>query len=181
MNLFRIQNELISDRTADAWYQTRISGPFFHYRWSWGSGPGGDFSDVIGEHHGHAVCREEPSLTVQWGMDVDHDDARGRQFAWAQDFPNPSVRLFWVDFFWNNALIDRVELCSIDGGHGYIPVPDHHMHVTDYEAAVAHLVHDLSGGPEHDNPARYLDTLGITRVRDEDRWGAGSEHEGASP
>lgn len=43
-----------------------------------------------------------------------------------------------------------------------------------YEAAVAHLVHDLSGGEAHDNPGRYLETLGITRMRDDERCRAGS-------
>ncbi|MBB2987603.1 hypothetical protein [Terracoccus luteus] len=174
MDLFKIQHELIADRTSGAWYRINIAGPFFHYRWTWGDGPDGGFSHVIGEHRSYAVCREEPSLTMAWGMDIhDREERRDMHFDWAKKFVNPSVRLFWVDFFWNNALIDRVELCSIDGGHGTIPVPTHDLQVTRFEEAAAFLVHDLDGGPNHDNPGRYLDGLGVTRISDEDRWGAG--------
>ena len=175
MDLFKIQHRLIADRTADAWYRIKIAGPDFHYRWSYGSGPDGAFSHIMGEHRSHAVCREEPSLTMSWGMDVhDREDRRDLHFDWAQDYVNPTVWPFWVDFFWNNALIDRVELCSIDGGHGTIPIPDHRLEVSDFEVAVAYLVHDLENGSNDDNPGRHLDTIGATRVRDRDRWGAGS-------
>ena len=175
MELFKIQNDLIADRSAEAWFRIRIAGPDFHYRWSYGSGPGGEFSNIMGEHHSHAVCREAPSLTMSWGMDV-HSQREGRElhFAWAENFVNNSVRPFWVDFFWNNALIDRVELVSIDGGHGTIPLPGVGMEASDYEVAVAYLVHDLEDGPNHDHPGRYLDELGVKCVPDHERQGAGS-------
>ncbi|MFI9486971.1 hypothetical protein ACIG47_11320 [Promicromonospora sp. NPDC052451] len=175
MKLFDIQHELIANRTSDAWYRIRIAGPSFHYRWDYGWSPEGNFSDVVDEHHSHAVCREEPSLTMSWGMDVHvREERKNLHFEWANDFVNRSVRAFWVDFFWNNALIDRVELCSIDGGHGTIPIPGASLEVTDFETAVAFLVHDLEDGPDHDHPGRYLDRIGAKRVRDMDREGAGS-------
>ncbi len=30
MDLFKIQNDLIADRTAEAWYRIGIAGPDFH-------------------------------------------------------------------------------------------------------------------------------------------------------
>src|SRR5665647_3897219 len=91
---------------ADTWYRINISGPSFHYRWTYGSGPDGAFSHVIGEHSSHAVCREEPSLTMSWGMEVyDRDDRKDLHFEWAKQFVNPTVRPIWVDFFWNLSLI----------------------------------------------------------------------------
>jgi hypothetical protein len=93
---------------------------------------------------------------------------------WAQDFVNKTERLLWADFFWDNALIDRVELARVDGGHGLVPLPDYGNTVTDFEAAVAFLVHDLENGQNYENPGRYLETLGFTRVRDSERQGAGS-------
>lgn len=175
MNLFKIQNDLIADRTAEAWFRIRIAGPDFHYRWSWGSGPDGEFSNIAGEHYSHAVCREEPSLTMSWGLDVHaHSERNELHFEWAKNYVNTSVQPFWVDFFWNNALIDRVELVSIDGGHGSIPIPSHGMEVSDFETAVAYLVHDLDDGSNEDHPGRYLDTLGVKRVPDHERQGAGS-------
>lgn len=175
MDLFRIQNDLIADRSADAWYRLRIAGPAFHYRWQFGSASEGPFSYIMGEHTSHAVCREEPSLTMSWGLDVhDSNDHRELHFDWAEKFINHTVRPFWVDFFWNNALIDRVELASIDGGHGTIPLPGFGMEVTDFEAAVAFLVHDLDEGQEHDNPGRYLESLGVECVPDHERQGAGT-------
>lgn len=175
VNLYKIQNDLIADRTAEAWYRIRPAGPDFHYRWDFGTGPEGSFSHIFGEHSAHAVCREEPSLTMSWGLDIhERRDAQTLDFEWAQKFVNKTVRPFWADFFWNNALIDRVELCSIDGGHGTIPFPTYGLEVTDFEVSVASLVHDLNGGASHDNPWRYLDQIGAKRVRDADREGAGS-------
>lgn len=177
MDLFKIQHELIADRTAEAWYRNPTAGPDFHYRWSYGSGPEGPFSHIIDEHRDRAVCREEPSLTMSWGMDVhDREGRRELQFDWAQSFINSTVRPFWVDFFWNNALIDRVELCRVDGGHGTIPIPTYNLEVTDFEVAVAYLVHDLENGRNEDHSGRYLEQIGAKRVRDQDRWGAGSSN-----
>lgn len=175
MDLYRIQNDLIADRSADAWFSPKIAGPAFHYRWQFGTSSSGPFNYISGEHMSHAVCREEPSLTMAWGLDVhDHDERRELHFDWAQDFVNTTVRPFWVDFFWNNALIDRVELCSIDGGHGIIPIPNYEMKVTDFEVAVAYLIHGLNDSPSHDHPGRYLDSLEIKRIPDHDRQGAGT-------
>lgn len=175
MDLFRLQHELIADRSAEAWYRIKIAGPSFHYRWQFGSGPDGPFSYVMGEHHSHAVCREEPSLTMSWGMEVrDGQGQKDLTFDWAEGFIDSTVRPFWVDFFWNNALVDRVELARIDGGHGTIPLPDYGLEVTTFERAVAFLVHDLEDGQNHDNPGRYLDGLGAKVVRDHERQGAGS-------
>lgn len=170
MDLYRIQNELIADRNAEAWFTPNIAGPFFHYRWQYGTAGHDNFSYIIGEHDGHAVLREEPNLTVSWGLEIDGED-RQRRFDWANTFADPSVRPFWVDFFWNNALIDRVELASVDGGRGTIPMPHYGKSVTDYEMAVALLIHDLSGSPEG-NPRALVDALGFTVLPDESRWGA---------
>ncbi len=175
VDLFKIQHELVADRTADAWYRLKVAGPSFHYRWDYGSGPGGAYSNISDEHHSRAVCREEVSLTMSWGMTPYSREERNEpHFDWAKDFVNPVVRLFWVDFFWNNALVDRVELCRVDGGHGTIPIPDVRHEVTDFEVSVACLVHDLEESRNDDHPGRYLETLGVKRVRDSDRWGAGS-------
>lgn len=170
MDLYKIQHELIADRTS-AWYRIVIAGPDFQYRWQYGS----ESSYIIGEHHARAVCREEPSLTVSWGMEV-HERAERKElhFDWAESFVDKSIRPFWVDFYWNGALIDRVELARVDGGHGVIPIPDGLMKVSDFEITVAHLIHDLETGREHDNPTRYLGAIGAKRERDRDRQGAGS-------
>jgi hypothetical protein len=171
VDLYRIQNELIADRAAEAWFTPNIAGPFFHYRWTYGTASGSEgWSHVIGEHHSHAVLREVPSLTMGWGLEVDGED-RQRRFDWAANFPDPTVRPFWVDFFWNNALIDRVELASVDGGRGTIPMPHYGKTVTDYELAVAVLIHDLDGAHEG-SPRAHVDNLGFTVVRDDKRWGA---------
>jgi hypothetical protein len=175
VDLFKIQHELIADRSAEAWYRIMIAGPTFHYRWSYGGRHEDGFSNIMGEHPNHAVCREEPSLTMLWGMDVyDREDREDLHFDWAKDYVNSTVRPFWVDFFWNNALIDRVELCRVDGAHGTIPDPGSSLEVSDFEVAVAYLVHDLEDGQECDNPGRYLKGIGVKNVRDRERLGAGS-------
>lgn len=176
MNLFKIHHELIANRSEEAWYPIKAAGPSYHYRWTYGSGPAGDYSHVAGEHDNHAVCREEPSLTMSWGMEVhDRPERKELHFEWAENFVDPAVTPIWVDFFWNNALIDRVELLLIDGGHGTIPCPTAGLEVSDFEVAVAYLVHDLEDGHNHDHPGRHLDAIGAKRVRDRNREGAGSQ------
>jgi hypothetical protein len=172
MDLFTIQNTLIASSSADAWFRLAAAGTSFDYQWAFGTGPDGNWSYVADEHRQHAVCREEPSLTMSWGLRADDED--DRHFDWAQDFVNKTVRVYWVDFFWNKALIDRVELCSIDGGHGTIPLPDYGKTVTHFEVSVAQLVHDLSGGPDSDGPGGYLDGLDFAQISDVERRGAGS-------
>lgn len=114
---------------------------------------------------------------MSWGMEVhDREERKELHFDWAQNYVNSTVRPFWVDFFWNNALIERVELCSVDGGHGTIPFPDYRLEVSDFEVAVAYLVHNLEDGLDGDHPGRHLDTIGAKRVRDSERWGAGSSN-----
>ena len=153
MKLFKIQNELIADSTAAAWYRVSVAGPS-HYR---------------------AVCRAEPCLTMSWGMGV-HDRAELSElhFDWADRFVNKAVAPFWVDFFWNNALIDRVELARIDGGQGTIPMPGPGMEVTNFQVAVAYLVDGLEASAGYDNPGHYLDLIHAKRVHDVPRGGAGS-------
>ena len=172
MNLFKIQNDLIADRSADAWYRIRIAGPTFNYRWTYGWNGDGDFSNILGEHESHAVCREEPSLTMSWGLDS-WTQPEPPTYPWADKFVG-DVRPFWTDFFWNGALIDRVELCRVDGVHGVIPLPSYGLKVSDFEVAVASLIHGLEDGQNGDHPGRYLDMIGAVRVPDVEREGAGS-------
>lgn len=175
MKLFKIQNELIADSTADAWYRISVTGPALHYSWSSGSGPDGEFSHVIGEHRDRAVCRAEPCLTMSWGMDGhDRTELSELHFDWADRLVNKTVARFWVDFFWNNALIDRVELARIDGGQGTIPMPGKGMEVTNFQVAVAYLVDGLEDSSGYDNPGHYLDLIHAKRVHDVSRGGAGS-------
>jgi hypothetical protein len=85
VDLMKIQHELIADRTSDAWYRIQVAGPSFHYRWDYGSGPNGAYSHISDEHRAHAVCREEVSLTMSWGMDVySREDRNELQSDWAR-------------------------------------------------------------------------------------------------
>jgi len=90
------------------------------------------------------VHRSTPELTMAWGLELfAYSERRDLHFPWVQGFVDKHVMPFWVDFFWNGALIDRVELCYVDGGHGVIPLPLGSA-VSEFEAAVAYLVHDIS-------------------------------------
>lgn len=177
MDLYTIQHELIAgDRDAEDWHVIRGRGPIgYHHAWTYGTGPGREpYSYVSSDHHGHAVCRLEPCLTMSWGMDRD-DDARNLTFSWTEEFVDQAVRASLVDFFWNNALIDRVTLLSRDGGHGLKPfVGEVNRTVTDFELAVANLVHGLNNAAEEDAPEGYLREIGASVGRDDERRGAGS-------
>lgn len=172
MDLFHIQHELIAGRGSEAWYRLPVAGPQFYYRWQHGSEP----SRIIGEHNDRAVCKEEPNLTLAWGMDVHSDvDLRSdRQYEWARDFTDSSVTVIWADVFWCGALIDRVELGRVDGVHGLVPMPGYGNEVTEFEVAIAELIHSLESDAEHDRPSRYVSTLGFKVTRDEGREGAGT-------
>ena len=178
VSLFHLQHELIAGRTAQAWYRIMSAGPAFHLRWSYGSsGDGKAFHELVDGHPETAVCREEPALTVAWGMSSDRTGAAPADPGWAQELVDHTVRGIWADFFWCGALIDRVELARINGAHGLIPFPrprDTGRTVTDFEVAVAWLLHDLEGGQEEDNPGRYLSRLDIATVYDQAREGAGT-------
>jgi hypothetical protein len=161
---------------------TRVRQRLVQEHQQWGTtGSDAPFSYIMGEHHSYAVCRQEPSLTMAWGMNVyDREEGDELVFDWAKQFINPAVRPFWVDFFWNGALLDRVELATIDGTHGTIPIPDAGLEVSDFEVAVANLIHELESGRSGDRPDRYLDSIGVRRVRDDERLGAGSQELGQS-
>lgn len=86
MDLFTIQNTLIAGSSVDDWFRIGAAGTLFDYQWSFGTGPEGNWSHVIGEHSRHAVYRAEPSLTLSWGMDADDpsDTYDRRHYDWAR-------------------------------------------------------------------------------------------------
>ncbi|WNM25285.1 hypothetical protein [Demequina capsici] len=174
MDLFSIQHALIAGRTGEAWYVIPSHGPVFRERWSYGTGPEGGFVEILDEHHSQAVLREDPTLTMAWGLGV-HDDRRKLSFDWAaENFADEDARLFWADFFWAGALIDRVVLASVDGARGVIPVPDRQRRVSSYELAVAEVIHDLDSHDENYRPADLVRRLEFTEKEDEHRGGAGT-------
>lgn len=177
MDLFHIQHDLIANHTPDAWYVIPCDGPVFRERWDYGSGPNGSFIAIAGEHSTQAVHRAEPFLTLAWGLDVDpNDDRRERSFPWAdENFPDPTVHLFWADFFWAGALIDRVQLAGVDGHRGVIPLPDGKHQISTYELAVADVIHSLGSYPDDYAPVELTRRMGFAESRDIARHGAGSD------
>lgn len=177
MDMFHIQHDLIAGHTSDAWYVVPHDGPVFRERWDYGTGPSGAILEIVGEHRAQAVHRLEPLLTLAWGLDVDgYGTPRERRFTWAEDhFPDPSVRLFWADFFWAGALIDRVVLAGIDGHRGIIPLPDGKSQISTFDLAVACIIHGIGSYPDDYDPVELTRRLGFTEERDIARHGAGSD------
>ncbi len=55
-----------------------------------------------------------------------------------------------------------------------MPPPDHDLAVSDFDRAVASLIHDLSSGDDAD-PDHYLTAISATRMRDAPRSGVGPQ------
>ena len=180
-NLYDIQNDLVANSSASAWYVHHTPGAAadFRYRWSWWTSPADDEAGHQPDSHdSYAVHRTEPSLTMAWGLDAYPNERGARQYPWLPEdhYVNDTTHEYYVDFFWNGSLIDRVVVVLVDGGHAVLPLPspaaDGHV-VSDFELAVALLLHDLAAG-SLDDPAAHLQQLGIKRVRDDERHGAGA-------
>lgn len=174
MDLFTIQHELIADRTdREDWYRLPPGGSSPHPAEQVGAASASSAS-IEGRHHSRAVSRKAVSLTMSWGKGSCEE---AQHFGWSEQFDSPTVWAYWVEFFWNNALIDRVELCEVDGGRGTIPLPNRERQVSTFETAVACLIHGLGDGGDHP-PGHYLNRIAATQVRDVERCGAGTPHSG---
>lgn len=170
MNLLDIHT-LIAGSTPDSWYRLREPVPTYRHRFEQDHGLTPTFPAVVREHHQHAVFRDEPSLTMSWGMSPIR--AEVPDFGLGK-FTDPTHLPFLVDFFWNNALIDRVRLTVVDTGRGIIPIPDWNLEVTAFEEKVAHLIHQLVHVDGVDT-ATLLQQIDATVVEDRNRLGAGSK------
>lgn len=165
MDLLTMQDELIANRTdREYWYRLPRGATSPCPVASVGAVSGLPVS-AEGRHHGRAVSREESSLTMSWGTGSAEE---AQYFGWSEQFDSPTVWTYWVEFFWNNALIDRVELCEVDGGCGTIPLPNRERAVSAFEMAVACLIHGLGDGG-HNPPGHYLNRIAATQVRDVER------------
>lgn len=71
-----------------------------------------------------ASYKDNLSVTLAYGFRendggvIDHD--------WATQFPNPDpAKIYFLDFFYNNALVYRINYCTVDGGRCSLPLPSY--------------------------------------------------------
>lgn len=87
------------------------------------SNPNSDWKRFGTNYVSESVLIEDPRLRL-----TIHHDESGKQCEdfkepWANEFPDPHARGYWVDISYDRALIDRVILVSVDGGRAMLPVP----------------------------------------------------------
>lgn len=115
-SLRKIQTLIIESATHD-WHRPAL-GPFYANAY--------DIDDDVFRLHSELlVYRGDVRLTIQHGLKWGHLSRHietATQLWDGAHFPDESVQLFFGDVFWNGALIDRVQLISVDGARAVLPV-----------------------------------------------------------
>ncbi len=101
--------------------------------WGFGSGPSyldrstvwttgkNEFSNIEVESQGMvASLKSDLSISMAWGIGSNPDF----QEDWANQFPDPDARSYFIDFFYNGVLVFRDIYVSVDGGRCHLPLPD---------------------------------------------------------
>jgi hypothetical protein len=119
-----------------------------------------------GERHAFVMAfRRDLSITMAYGMPA----KAAVRADFAARFPNPQASMRYLDFFYNNALVFRDVLISVDGEQGILPVPNPGP-TAPYEAprrkcTVAQLIHQLT------NPMRdFEDYLSFVKMKPIDEF-----------
>jgi len=176
MNLYELQ-KAITDSTGHEWSRIAV-GPFYHDR-IWVA----DDLEFTGDSHSHdarAVLISDLSISIEWGLRVHSRGDGDEHHLWASEpvFPDPSITSYWVDVFYNGAVVDREQIIAVDGHRAYLP--NYHQaridggDPTDYSNAVfeftttswqhglARIVNELSGSDDWET--NYLARSGIKRI-----------------
>ncbi|HEX8821489.1 MAG TPA: hypothetical protein VF794_16310 [Archangium sp.] len=91
---------------------------------------------------GMLVFKRNLSVTLAYG--IEHEESFAEE--WARGFPDPNARSYFLDFFYNSALVYRDILVSVDGGRCKLPLPPREMDVPRRWYRVAQLIHGVIGG-----------------------------------
>ena len=103
------------------------------YTICWGYGSCGCFHDdlsnetnedqtitAVDKHSSYATFSKDLSISLAWGLGRENKELNE---PWTQAFPDKAARMYFLDFFYNNALIYRETVVSVDGGRCILPLP----------------------------------------------------------
>jgi hypothetical protein len=71
-----------------------------------------------------AFLKEDPRLRIRVRKDDVGIHVKSFNESWAITHPDPTAISYWYDLYYDNALIDRFILVSVDGGQAKLPLPD---------------------------------------------------------
>ncbi len=77
-------------------------------------------STIIDKHSNYATFANDVSISLAWGLGRENKELVE---SWTKVFPPKSSRMYFLDFFYNNALIYRENVVSVDGGRCILPLP----------------------------------------------------------
>ncbi len=116
--------KIIVDSDPSHWHKIGCwgagSGPSFKDRIEFSTGPGDHWNLETPSHSEVAVYKPDVSITMAWGFEANDDYVA----EWTKKFSDEKARSFLVDVFYNNALVFREYLVSVDGARAYLPMPD---------------------------------------------------------
>jgi hypothetical protein len=123
MTLQALMERVITSQRED-WHTINCfgadRGPAYRDRFTFWSKLNGQSGVLEAESHDIvAVYMPDVSITLAWGLR--HIDDFEEE--WANKFSEPHASSFYVDVFYNNALIFRDICVSVDGGRATLPLP----------------------------------------------------------
>jgi hypothetical protein len=157
MKLFEIRRS-ITETIDDHWSLIKV-GPLFNYA----LGTTGDVATVFGYHSVRAVLAADIDIAIEYGMSSDPLDHRR---VWTEEwapFADPEIHGEYCDVYYRDALVDRVELATVDGSRATLPVPlrrDGEWVALDWPYQLARLVDSFEGGRDFEG---YFSRSGIRK------------------
>ena len=118
----------------------------------------------IDSHLASAVYKHDLSITMAWGMGVNDNFIE----PWANQFSDPKATSYFVDVFYNGAIVLRQLNISVDGGRADLPMPvsASDLRVASGAANIARIVTDLAINTNWDN---YFERAGLV-IDDAVQW-----------
>ena len=146
--------------------------------WGAGAGPSyryclttwraGETDTIAVDSHGYyASLKTDLSISMAWGLEHQSDFRED----WANKFPDPKASSCYLDYFYNNGLVYRDVIVSVDGGRCFLPLPQIEMDekqkkITAYKVTVTEinlvrLISRLTASYDYDS---YISRSGFTVI-----------------
>jgi hypothetical protein len=71
------------------------------------------------------IARYKRDVNLRFEINYTGDGIQQKDFQeeWANSHPDPKARGYWCDLYYNQSLIERFVLVSVDGGRAMLPIP----------------------------------------------------------
>ena len=123
---------------------------------------GGSAADLF-SHYKTAVYRNDVSVTMAWGFDLQTEFKEG----WANGLPGSTARHEYADIFFNGGLILRVPYVAVSGGILPLPIGKEPMTVPRRYYSLVRLVAGMDGDEDYEH---FVKQSGMKVV--DERWHA---------